>query len=141
MNRVNRVCKRCIHKNLQLDDFPCDECIRAYNGDSDMFVSDDVDTDLILDRISQSELLCQLAEEAAELTHAALKLKRAMDGSNPTPVSVEKAENNLIEEIADVGLTIDMCKELWNIHDENIEKIKTQKKMRWAKRLNEVNKT
>jgi NTP pyrophosphatase (non-canonical NTP hydrolase) len=106
-----------------------------------MYVSDDVDTDLILDRISQSELLCQLAEEAAELAHAALKLKRATDGNNPTPVSVEKAVSNLIEEIADVGLTVDICKELWHIQDKDIEKIKTWKKIRWAERLNKVNKT
>lgn len=141
MPRVNESCKRCIYKNLQLDDFPCDECKRAYNGDSDMYVSDDVDTDLILDRISQSDLLCQLAEEAAELAHAALKLKRATDGNNPTPVSVEKAVSNLIEEIADVGLTVDICKELWHIQDKDIEKIKTWKKIRWAERLNKVNKT
>lgn len=44
----------------------------------------------------------QLAEEASELAQAALKLRRALDGKNPTPKSVKECEENLLEELADV---------------------------------------
>jgi len=37
--------------------------------------------------LTEDELLCQLAEEAAELSQAALKLRRVLTGVNPTPVS------------------------------------------------------
>lgn len=42
----------------------------------------------ILADCTTTDLLCQLAEEASELAQAALKLKRAMEGTNPTPMSV-----------------------------------------------------
>ena len=44
----------------------------------------------------------QLAEEAAELGQAALKMYRVLDGRNPTPVTPEEAFENLLEEISDV---------------------------------------
>ena len=58
----------------------------------------------IADKLGRSELLAQLAEEAAELSHAALKLRRVLDGKNPTPVLEGEAERDLHEEIADVLL-------------------------------------
>ena len=42
-------------------------------------------------RIGAAAALDQLAEESAELTHAALKLARIWRGVNPTPVSVADA--------------------------------------------------
>ena len=60
----------------------------------------------IRDRVPQTELLAQLAEEASELAHAALKLRRAYDGTNPTPVPAAEALSNLKEEIADVQLLV-----------------------------------
>lgn len=60
------------------------------------------------------DILDQLAEEAAELSQAALKLKRAMKGTNPTPVSLVDANKQLIEEYSDIcnvanvmGISID----------------------------------
>ena len=50
------------------------------------------------------ELLAGLAEEAAELAQAALKLRRTLDGRNPTPVSTGDASRKLNEEFADVLL-------------------------------------
>ena len=83
----------------------------------------------IKDYISQSEILAQLAEEAAELAQAALKLRRAMNGMNPTPVGFSEAYNNLIEEYSDVTLCI---RELdMNYSPDIIEK----KTKRWIKRL------
>lgn len=47
--------------------------------------------------IGKCEILCQLAEEASELCKAALKLRRTIDGSSPTPVTMEEAEKKLEE--------------------------------------------
>ena len=48
--------------------------------------------------------LIQLAEEAAELAQASLKMIRAMDGD--TPIGEETAWANVIEEMADVEVCI-----------------------------------
>ena len=64
--------------------------------------------DEIRERITQSEVLAQLAEEASELAHAALKLRRAYDGKNPTPVTIEEAYECLIEEFADIKACADV---------------------------------
>jgi NTP pyrophosphatase (non-canonical NTP hydrolase) len=64
--------------------------------------------EFIRDNLSEEELLAQLAEEAAELGHAALKMRRVMDGRNPTPVRLSEAYANLQEEIADVQLVLEV---------------------------------
>ncbi len=85
--------------------------------------------------LDECELLCQLAEEANELAQAALKFRRALDGTNFTPKSVRECRENLTEEIADcqvvlrlLGLTSDheMFKQ---------QKIAAAKQIRWAERL------
>ncbi len=58
--------------------------------------------EIVRAKLSDPELLAQLAEEAAELAQAALKMRRVMDRSNPTPVTFQEAHNNLLEEICDV---------------------------------------
>jgi hypothetical protein len=87
-------------------------------------------------RLGTLEILCQLAEEAAELAQAALKLRRVLDKTNPTPVDFNAAYDNLLEEIADVEgavkvLTLDRKK-------EEIAKISSDKITRWAQRLRAV---
>lgn len=62
------------------------------------------DLEYIAANLSDEDILCQIAEEAAELAQAALKLRRAITGTNPTPVSVDEALHNLHEEIIDVSL-------------------------------------
>lgn len=39
----------------------------------------------VSDILPKTEILAQVAEEASELAQAALKLRRALDGTNPTP--------------------------------------------------------
>lgn len=39
----------------------------------------------ISDILPDTEILAQLEEEASELAQAALTLRRALDGTNPTP--------------------------------------------------------
>ena len=77
------------------------------------------------------ELLAGLAEECAELAQAALKLRRAYDKTNPTPVGEEDAYDDLLEEIADVELYLDQI----SINRQRIEEIKGVKAYRWLKRL------
>ena len=84
----------------------------------------------------KTEILAQLAEEASELSQAALKLRRAIDGKNPTPRSVWACENALDEEIADVWLCI---REAGFSDDEHLitqGEIMTEKHDRWLSRLN-----
>lgn len=87
----------------------------------------------IADNLPQGELLAQLAEESAELTHAALKLRRVIEARNYTPVDLPLAMQNIIEEIADVWLLIQML-ELDKYHEE-IRAMMAYKITRWEKRL------
>lgn len=89
--------------------------------------------EFVRDHLSEEELLAQLAEEASELAHAALKLRRALDGRNPTPVPVEEARAGLNEEVADVML----CLQVLNIspHSQDINGPKYRKLDRWIGRL------
>lgn len=58
----------------------------------------------ICGQLSDDELLAALAEEAAEVAHASLKLRRAYNRSNPTPVSANAAGECLIDEMDDLML-------------------------------------
>lgn len=84
-------------------------------------------------QLPQEELLAQLAEEATELAHAALKLRRVYDGTNPTPVKRTEAFNNLLEEIADVWLLLEVLK--LDKHLVKYGNIMEAKLTRWAERL------
>ena len=83
--------------------------------------------------LPDAEILAQLAEEAAELAQAALKLRRVIDGTNPTPKTREDAFGSLVEEYSDV---VSCCREL-NILPAEI--IIAGKKERWINRLKEKN--
>lgn len=87
----------------------------------------------IKQHLPQDELLAQLVEECAELSQAALKLRRALTGINPTPVTADEARKNLVEEAADVynvlGLLLDA------VDNAEIYSIIRRKKERWLKRL------
>jgi NTP pyrophosphatase (non-canonical NTP hydrolase) len=87
----------------------------------------------IRDQLPDEELLCQLAEEASELAQAALKMRRVLDGRNPTPTKMSDAWANLQEEIADVL----NCLQVLDISTNDLEYQETirQKQERWAHRL------
>lgn len=91
----------------------------------------------VKETLSKAELLAQLAEEATELGHAALKYRRAIDGTNPTPVTKQEALSALKEEIADVINLIGFL-ELDGDH-MMLEYVETgiKKTVRWANRLKE----
>lgn len=86
----------------------------------------------VTDFLPQDELLLQLAEEAAELSQAAMKLRRVMDGRNPTPVGYQMAVKNLNEEMADVLLCAD---QISSLDDGQITRTKKSKMARWLDRL------
>lgn len=86
--------------------------------------------ELISSRYETKTLLDQLAEEATELAHAALKTSRIMRGENPTSVNIRDAERKLVEEWTDLCLVADV---IGLSLDEDIYDGKTQ---RWISRLN-----
>ena len=61
----------------------------------------------IVKEIGMEAALGQLAEEAAELGHAALKLQRIINGTYPTPVTESQAKKNLQEEATDVLICLE----------------------------------
>ena len=91
----------------------------------------------IVERVPLPELLNQLAEECAELNQAALKYRRAIEGINATPVSAAQCRENLLEEIADVFLSVDAVVAIMK-HPNPMGVIETTmraKEARWARRL------
>ena len=87
----------------------------------------------ILNKLGTEEVLCQLAEEAAELAQAALKYRRATTFVNPTPISPAKAYADLMEEFADVFL----CMKIIGYDIDSVALTMTRKENRWIRRLEE----
>ena len=87
--------------------------------------------------VPMEELLAQLAEEAAELAQAALKVRRTIVKDNPTPVTRRQAEDALLEEIADVKLCLHVCG-YERVRDKiTVNRILGEKAVRWLGRLEE----
>lgn len=89
--------------------------------------------------LSAAEVLTQLAEEAAELAQAALKLRRALTGTNPTPRSVKECEQGLVEELADVNTCLTVLDFKMELDWETAVTMIGKKTARWAQRLEAVN--
>lgn len=95
---------------------------------------------LIVQKLGARERLEVLAEEAAELSQAALKMIRAykMGGAvNPTPITSNEALENLFEEVADVELAEEALG-MYYMNRRRIEEIKQEKRSRWIERLKGV---
>lgn len=92
----------------------------------------------IVDEIGLDAVLGQLAEESAELAQAALKLQRIVMGKNPTPVTMEEAKANLLEEATDVTLCLGELN-LVSIPTFNMDTYNA-KLERWYKRIEEAKK-
>ena len=87
----------------------------------------------VREALSYADALGQLAEEATELAHAALKLERVVRGTNPTPVTRVEATKNVMVEIADVMNALEVTQ--FYPDQENIVAIREIKMERWAERL------
>lgn len=88
----------------------------------------------VSDILPKTEILAQLAEEASELAQAALKLRRALDGTNPTPKSVEECRKAFEEEYADVVNCI-IALDLDDAVFDRMQKMQNEKEVRWLYRL------
>ena len=97
----------------------------------------------VSDILPKTEILAQLAEKASELARTALKLRRALDGTNPTPKSVAECEANLMEEFADINNAVTALCDAWFGNDLDSEyefwdaelEIEDAKYKRWLSRL------
>lgn len=87
--------------------------------------------------IGAPALLEQCAEECSELSQFCLKMSRVLRGENPTPKTVDDVRPDMIEEMADVLLTIDYAMHSCNIEMDDLKDIIVQKQIRWVKRYNE----
>lgn len=115
----------------------------------------DEEIGLIAALLTSEEGLAQLAEEAAELAKAALKVNRASSARNPTITPLDEAISNLLEEYADVQLCMEvvqrqmenkrgpafsgsprLCKE---VQDDRMRDIRYSKSTRWCGRIKRVN--
>ncbi len=89
---------------------------------------------MVLRNVNPVALWMQLAEEATEVAHAALKVARILDGSNPTPCSLSEKENAVAREMDD----------LWNLVGilgiQLNEQYQEEKMQRWASRIEEARK-
>ena len=74
--------------------------------------------------------LIQLAEEAAELSQAAIKYVRVLRGE--TPVTKEDALRNLTEEVADVSVCMTSVNDL--VRMSEVAEIIVEKVKRWEDR-------
>lgn len=90
--------------------------------------------DFILEKLDERTLLEQLAEEASELSQAALKLIRAKElSNNVTPRTEQEVTQNLVEEILDCNLVMSLlCRKDRKLV---ISMPKINKYKRWAERL------
>ena len=95
----------------------------------------------VSDILPKTEILAQFAEEASEMAQAALKLRRALDGTNPTPKSVEECRKAFEEEYADVVNCIIALDCMDDATFERMQKIQYEKEVRWISRLEEKEKS
>ncbi len=99
----------------------------------------------VSDILPKTEILAQLAEKASKLAQVALELRRALDGTNPTPKSVAECEANLMEEFADISNAVTALCDAWfkDSLDSECEfwdaeqEIEDAKYKRWLSRLEE----
>lgn len=98
---------------------------------------EDCPIDAIRDIMPLAEIMTQLAEGASKLAQAALKYRRTLSNSNPTPVTRREAEDKLLEEIADVKLCLHVAGLESCPRKIKVNGIISSKADRWLKRLME----
>ena len=85
--------------------------------------------EFVAGKLDVYDMLTQLAEEASELSLAALKCSRALKGTNPTPVGVSKAYYDIREEFSDV------CNVMKVLNIDKNNDICHDKMQRWFNRV------
>ena len=89
----------------------------------------------IRDHTDNIGLYIQMAEEAAELVHAALKVTRILYGRRPTPVTLTDALRNVNEEYSDLKMVMMI------LGKEDSTQYKPEKLDRWVERLQKMNRS
>lgn len=79
----------------------------------------------------------QLAEEASELSQAALKMARLIEGRNPPRKTKEECILDLIEEVADVRNALSVLNDI-ACREHMIEECMDRKMDRWVKGIREL---
>ena len=90
----------------------------------------------IFAKLGRAAVLEHLAEEAAEVAHAALKMARIIRGENPTPKTHIEAIADLEEELADFRVCVEVLERSDIIFGiELMNKLSEVKMKRWLDRL------
>lgn len=89
-----------------------------------------------INKIGLPAVLEQCAEECTELAKVNLKMARKLRGENPTPKTMDKINQELIEEIADVLVCIDILLDEVVSRDD-VTSVMLEKRFRWNERLTE----
>lgn len=94
--------------------------------------------EFIKKKLTEREILEQIAEEAAELAQAALKKIRTMKNTNnPTTITADEADGQLMAEAMDVLMAIN----IWTPVADLAKEVETHWKYdRWAKRIRQKEK-
>lgn len=87
----------------------------------------------VRDNLLASDIYLALAEEASELSQAAAKQARILIGNNPSPVSREDAEQNVLEELADVYVCANVL--YGGAKDNYVSDVMETKLSRWVSGL------
>lgn len=85
--------------------------------------------------IGEAAALEMLAEEAAELAQAALKLARVVRGENPASVTEDHAQSDLMEEWADVLICSEYLDEMAWFRPQIVDQCIRAKKRRAIERI------
>ena len=94
------------------------------------------DINYIANNISELAALMALAEEASELSKAAMKVARAKGLlDNPAPSSVEQAEAGLIEEYNDLLNCVTILDKVSGLSLKDDFALRPSKYLRWAERI------
>ena len=89
----------------------------------------------IYEEIGEPAALELVAEEAAELAQACLKLSRILRGENPTPVPEALAAEKVMEEAADVQTALSVLSSAQWYNEDYVLNIQWGKSDRWRERL------
>ena len=93
----------------------------------------------IYEHDGDKDILLGLAEECSELSAAALKLVRAIEGKTPKPKDI--CTQNFLEEFADVEcVMVTIANAPW-FREDVVDDIYDAKVERWRKRLEQFDKT
>lgn len=92
--------------------------------------------DVLREKLTPVEIWGQLAEEAAELSQACLKIQRLYMPTNKPRMDKSDCYDNLYEEIADVLLIMDILDVLNNPFCDDISEIMDHKLSRWFHYIN-----